>query len=86
MSVMQNRVFQTISETRTNMTATRINNPVSLHLFKKKTFNYTKKKYKIFSKIVLGTATGSYCGNVKCNAYEKCEMDRSTKRQKCVRN
>ncbi|XP_066146848.1 waprin-like protein [Euwallacea fornicatus] len=32
-----------------------------------------------------GSATGSYCGNVKCNSYEKCEMDRSTKRQKCVR-
>ncbi|XP_065156768.1 waprin-like protein [Atheta coriaria] len=30
-------------------------------------------------------ATGSYCGNVKCNSFEKCELDRSTKRQKCVR-
>uniref|UniRef100_W8C475 WAP domain-containing protein n=1 Tax=Ceratitis capitata TaxID=7213 RepID=W8C475_CERCA len=29
--------------------------------------------------------SGSYCGNTKCSPYEKCEMDRSTKRQKCVR-
>ncbi|XP_030756921.1 WAP, Kazal, immunoglobulin, Kunitz and NTR domain-containing protein 2 [Sitophilus oryzae] len=31
------------------------------------------------------SATGSYCGNVKCNAYEKCEIDKSTKRQRCMR-
>ncbi|XP_055320288.1 uncharacterized protein LOC129577383 [Sitodiplosis mosellana] len=31
------------------------------------------------------TATGVYCGNVKCSAYEKCDLDKSTKRQKCVR-
>ncbi|KAH1012135.1 hypothetical protein HUJ05_011346, partial [Dendroctonus ponderosae] len=31
------------------------------------------------------TATGSYCGNVKCNPFEKCELDKSTKRQKCMR-
>ncbi|XP_055593052.1 uncharacterized protein LOC129744514 [Uranotaenia lowii] len=30
--------------------------------------------------------TGTYCGNVKCNAYEKCELDRATKRQKCTRS
>ncbi|XP_063912862.1 waprin-like protein isoform X2 [Zophobas morio] len=30
-------------------------------------------------------ATGTYCGNVKCSAGEKCELDRTTKRQKCVR-
>ncbi|XP_037950400.1 uncharacterized protein LOC119681384 [Teleopsis dalmanni] len=30
-------------------------------------------------------ASGSYCGNVKCSTFEKCEMDRSTKRPKCVR-
>lgn len=29
---------------------------------------------------------GSYCGNTKCNSYEKCELDRSTKRMKCVRS
>uniref|UniRef100_A0A0K8VYK3 WAP domain-containing protein n=1 Tax=Bactrocera latifrons TaxID=174628 RepID=A0A0K8VYK3_BACLA len=29
--------------------------------------------------------SGAYCGNIKCSPYEKCEMDRSTKRQKCVR-
>ncbi|XP_039954002.1 uncharacterized protein LOC126757442 isoform X2 [Bactrocera neohumeralis] len=29
--------------------------------------------------------SGAYCGNTKCSPYEKCEMDRSTKRQKCVR-
>ncbi|CAH1968813.1 unnamed protein product [Acanthoscelides obtectus] len=32
------------------------------------------------------TATGTYCGNVKCGPYEKCELDRTTKRQKCVRS
>ncbi|KAG5881435.1 hypothetical protein JTB14_030557 [Gonioctena quinquepunctata] len=31
------------------------------------------------------SAVGSYCGNVKCNSFEKCELDRTTKRQKCVR-
>lgn len=31
------------------------------------------------------TATGSYCGNVKCNAFEKCEIDRTTKQAKCIR-
>ncbi|ALC41637.1 CG30197 [Drosophila busckii] len=31
-------------------------------------------------------ATGSYCGNVKCGSFEKCETDRSTKRPKCVRS
>ncbi|KAL1505424.1 hypothetical protein ABEB36_004996 [Hypothenemus hampei] len=31
------------------------------------------------------SATGSYCGNVKCNSYEKCELDRASNRQKCVR-
>ncbi|XP_077285164.1 waprin-like protein [Arctopsyche grandis] len=30
--------------------------------------------------------SGSYCNNVKCNSYEKCELDRSTKRMKCVRS
>lgn len=29
---------------------------------------------------------GSYCGNVKCNAFEKCALDKSTKRQQCVRS
>ncbi|KAJ8945676.1 hypothetical protein NQ318_012394 [Aromia moschata] len=29
------------------------------------------------------TATGSYCGNVKCNSFERCELDRATKRQRC---
>ncbi|XP_049538815.1 uncharacterized protein LOC125953358 isoform X2 [Anopheles darlingi] len=28
---------------------------------------------------------GTYCGNIKCNPFEKCEIDRATKRQKCVR-
>ncbi|XP_035789676.1 WAP four-disulfide core domain protein 12-like [Anopheles albimanus] len=28
---------------------------------------------------------GTYCGNIKCNPYEKCDIDRATKRQKCVR-
>ncbi|KAG4066473.1 hypothetical protein HA402_007109 [Bradysia odoriphaga] len=28
---------------------------------------------------------GVYCGNVKCNAYEKCDLDKTTKRMKCVR-
>ncbi|KAL5287159.1 hypothetical protein ACFFRR_008226 [Megaselia abdita] len=28
---------------------------------------------------------GTYCGNAKCNSYEKCDFDKSTKRQKCVR-
>ncbi|TMW52563.1 hypothetical protein DOY81_002388, partial [Sarcophaga bullata] len=30
-------------------------------------------------------SSGSYCGNVKCSAFEKCESDRATKRPKCVR-
>lgn len=29
--------------------------------------------------------TGTYCGNVKCNPSEKCETDKTSKRQKCVR-
>ncbi|KAG5667745.1 hypothetical protein PVAND_015715 [Polypedilum vanderplanki] len=32
------------------------------------------------------TATGSYCGNTKCNSFEKCGTDPSTKRPKCVRS
>ncbi|KRT80626.1 hypothetical protein AMK59_5713 [Oryctes borbonicus] len=32
------------------------------------------------------SATGTYCGNVKCSAFEKCELDRNTKRQRCVRS
>lgn len=39
----------------------------------------------IFRIILASTATGVYCGNVKCSAYEKCALDKSTKRQKCVR-
>ncbi|XP_034477371.1 uncharacterized protein LOC117783911 [Drosophila innubila] len=31
-------------------------------------------------------ATGTYCGNVKCGSFEKCDTDRSTKRPKCVRS
>jgi len=30
--------------------------------------------------------TGTYCNNVKCNSYEKCALDRITKRMKCVRS
>ncbi|XP_061392240.1 waprin-Thr1-like [Musca vetustissima] len=33
-----------------------------------------------------GSGGGSYCGNVKCSSFEKCESDRSTKRPKCVRS
>ncbi|XP_053688263.1 uncharacterized protein LOC128737612 [Sabethes cyaneus] len=29
---------------------------------------------------------GTYCGNTKCNSYEKCQLDKTTKRQKCVRS
>ncbi|XP_055905137.1 zonadhesin [Eupeodes corollae] len=29
--------------------------------------------------------SGSYCGNVKCSSFEKCNMDKSTQRPKCVR-
>ncbi|KAJ0171429.1 hypothetical protein K1T71_012979 [Dendrolimus kikuchii] len=32
-----------------------------------------------------GTGTGTYCDNVKCNAYEVCKMDPATKRMKCSR-
>lgn len=32
------------------------------------------------------TATGIYCGNVKCSAHEKCGTDKTTKRQKCIRS
>ncbi|XP_036333869.1 uncharacterized protein LOC118744731 isoform X1 [Rhagoletis pomonella] len=31
------------------------------------------------------SSSGAYCGNIKCNPQEKCQVDRSTKRQKCVR-
>ncbi|XP_074029090.1 waprin-Thr1 isoform X2 [Leptinotarsa decemlineata] len=31
------------------------------------------------------SALGSYCGNVKCSSFEKCDFDKTTKRQKCVR-
>ncbi|CAB3229614.1 unnamed protein product [Arctia plantaginis] len=31
------------------------------------------------------TGTGVYCDNVKCNAYEVCKQDPSTKRMKCSR-
>uniref|UniRef100_A0A336L5S8 CSON000614 protein n=1 Tax=Culicoides sonorensis TaxID=179676 RepID=A0A336L5S8_CULSO len=31
------------------------------------------------------SATGTYCGNSKCNPGEVCKMDRSTKRQQCGR-
>ncbi|XP_067628219.1 waprin-Thr1 isoform X1 [Eurosta solidaginis] len=37
------------------------------------------------SKYADSSNQGSYCGNTKCSPYEKCEMDRSTKRMKCVR-
>uniref|UniRef100_A0A1B0BFS7 WAP domain-containing protein n=1 Tax=Glossina palpalis gambiensis TaxID=67801 RepID=A0A1B0BFS7_9MUSC len=37
-----------------------------------------------FSKNTSG-GSGTYCGNVKCSAFEKCENDRTTKRPKCVR-
>uniref|UniRef100_A0A8D8FAA4 (northern house mosquito) hypothetical protein n=1 Tax=Culex pipiens TaxID=7175 RepID=A0A8D8FAA4_CULPI len=29
---------------------------------------------------------GAYCGNVKCNSYESCQLDKTTKRQKCIRS
>ncbi|XP_055601158.1 uncharacterized protein LOC129750002 [Uranotaenia lowii] len=29
---------------------------------------------------------GTYCGNVKCNAFETCKLDPSSKRQKCTRS
>ncbi|XP_012251600.2 waprin-Thr1 [Athalia rosae] len=29
--------------------------------------------------------SGVYCAGVKCGRYEKCQFDRSTKREKCVR-
>lgn len=32
-----------------------------------------------------GGGAGTYCGNEKCNSYEKCDFDKSSKRQKCVR-
>ncbi|XP_015115681.1 waprin-Thr1 [Diachasma alloeum] len=32
-----------------------------------------------------GRDTGVYCGGVKCGPYEKCEFDRTTKRERCVR-
>lgn len=33
-----------------------------------------------------GINSGSvYCGNVKCTAFERCEVDRITKKEKCVR-
>ncbi|XP_026467994.1 waprin-Phi2-like [Ctenocephalides felis] len=30
------------------------------------------------------TATGTYCGGVKCNSYERCETDRNSRRERCV--
>lgn len=35
---------------------------------------------------IVSTATGVYCGNVKCGPYEKCGLNKSTKRQECVRS
>ncbi|XP_058464212.1 waprin-Thr1-like isoform X1 [Malaya genurostris] len=32
------------------------------------------------------SGSGSYCGNTKCNSYETCQLDKTTKRQKCVRS
>ncbi|XP_011306766.1 waprin-Thr1 [Fopius arisanus] len=32
-----------------------------------------------------GRDTGVFCGGIKCSPYEKCEMDRTTKRERCVR-
>ncbi|XP_058838349.1 waprin-like protein [Topomyia yanbarensis] len=32
------------------------------------------------------SGAGSYCGNTKCNSYETCQLDKTTKRQKCVRS
>ncbi|XP_023297918.2 uncharacterized protein LOC111680496 [Lucilia cuprina] len=32
-----------------------------------------------------GGSGSVYCGNVKCGPFEKCEVDRITKREKCVR-
>ncbi|XP_070501490.1 waprin-like protein [Chironomus tepperi] len=32
------------------------------------------------------SATGSYCGNVKCSSFEKCGTDPSSKKPKCVRS
>lgn len=40
---------------------------------------------RFFFYFLVSTATGVYCGNVKCSSYEKCDLDKSTKRQKCVR-
>ncbi|XP_052861140.1 WAP, Kazal, immunoglobulin, Kunitz and NTR domain-containing protein 2-like [Anopheles cruzii] len=37
------------------------------------------------SKYGSSTGAGIYCGNVKCNSFEKCGADPVTKRPKCVR-
>uniref|UniRef100_T1H3T2 WAP domain-containing protein n=1 Tax=Megaselia scalaris TaxID=36166 RepID=T1H3T2_MEGSC len=42
-------------------------------------------KYGNNNKYNPGGGAGTYCGNTKCNSYEKCDFDKSTKRQKCVR-
>lgn len=40
----------------------------------------------MFTFVVRISGSGSvYCGNVKCGPFEKCEVDRITKREKCVR-
>jgi WAP four-disulfide core domain protein 2 len=31
------------------------------------------------------SASGTYCGNVKCSSFEKCSSDKTTSRPKCVR-
>ncbi|XP_050091139.1 uncharacterized protein LOC126574800 [Anopheles aquasalis] len=31
------------------------------------------------------SGSGSYCGSTKCSSFEKCGVDPSTKRPKCVR-
>lgn len=53
-------------------------------------FLHYESYYKQVSDCVLFTidqsgGAGTYCGNVKCSAHEKCDLDKSTKRQKCVR-
>ncbi|XP_076618956.1 waprin-Thr1 isoform X2 [Colletes latitarsis] len=32
-----------------------------------------------------GSETGVYCAGVRCGPYQKCQFDRKTKREKCVR-
>lgn len=59
---------------------------VSLHIFSVD-FYFTRHFFMTFlhAYLNLASATGTYCGNGKCNPGEVCKMDKTSKRQQCGR-